>query len=185
MPLPDFTDPATFPTFTTCPDPSSSSPSQDAPQHFLLGQIGENMTITRPTLILADRAGDSFALMFDGQIDLAARGLKKGNTAVVPWARRKPPKKEGGNGFIAVDPEMFDSIKTLPGGLERVFGVGNRMKEGEGKEDRCTACGREEGEKALMKCSRCGIVRYCGKVSSSVCSDVGGLLMVVYLGLPN
>lgn len=164
MPLPDFTNPLTFPSFTTCPDTSSTT-SQDVTQHFLLGQIGENMTITRPTLVLTDRSGDSFAMMFDGPIDLAARGLKKGNTAVVPWARRKPPKKEGGNGFIAVDPEMFDSVKALPGGLERVFEVGARMIEAEGSEERCTACGKEGGERGLLKCSRCGSVRYCGKVS--------------------
>jgi hypothetical protein len=170
MPLPDFTSPATFPSFSTCPD-TSSTPSQDAPQHFLLGQIGENMTITRPTLVLTDRAGDSFAMMFGGQINLAARGLKKGNTAVVPGARRKPPKKEGGNGFISVDPEMFDSVKALPGGLERVFEIGARMKEAE-RADRCTACGKEGGKRGLLKCSRCGGVRYCGKVSRSVCGDV-------------
>lgn len=124
------------------------------------------MTIMRPTIVLQDRVGDSFAMMFDGQINLAARGLKKGNTAVVPWARKKPPKQEGMNGFIGVDPEMFDSITALPGSLERVFEVGTRMKGRDGREtERCDNCGKEVGEKgSLSKCGRCTAVSYCGKV---------------------
>lgn len=168
MPLPDFTDPHIFPSYATLPEPST--PSEGSSPHFLLAQIGENMTITRPTLVLTDRAGNSFAMMFDGPIDLAARGLKKGNTAVVPWATRMAPKKEGGNGFVAVEPEMFDSVRALPGGLERVLNVGGRMKEGEGEEGRCAGCGKVAGGEAqLRKCTRCGGVRYCGKVS------VGGM----------
>lgn len=167
MPLPDFTDPLTFPSYATLPDASTpAAPSDASSPHFLLAQIGENMTITRPTLVLTDRAGDAFAMTFDGQIDLSSHGLKKGNTAVVPGARRMGPKKEGGNGFVAVEPEMFDSVKALPGGLDRVFEVGGRMKEeGEEREDRCTACGREGGEGELRRCARCEAVRYCGKVS--------------------
>jgi hypothetical protein len=143
------------------------------------------MTITRPTLVLTDRSGDSFAMMFDGQIDLASRGLRKGNTAVVPWARRKPPKKEGGNGFIAVDPEMFDSIKALPGGLDRVFEVGVRMREREMGEERCDGCGKEAGEKGLSRCSRCGGVVYCGKVGLSWIHTVGESMLTVAAGVPD
>lgn len=161
MALPDFSNPSTFPSFTTCPD-TSSPPSDD--NHFLLGQIGENMTITRPTLVLTDRAGTSFATMFAGQINLASRGLKKGNTAVVPGARRTPPKDDRGQGFIAVAPELFDSIKSLPGNLEKVFEVGGRMREGDGEEEgSCNSCGKK-GE-GLRQCKGCEGVRYCGKVS--------------------
>lgn len=167
MPTPDFTDPVAFPSYANLP--GMSNPPGATTPHYLLAQIGENMTITRPTLVLTDRAGDSFAMMFDGPIDLASRGLRKGSTAVVPWATRMGPKKEGGNGFVTVEPEMFDTVKALPAGLERVFAVGRRMRQGEGTEGMCSACGKVEGgEMELRRCTRCGGVRYCGKVSCGV-----------------
>ena len=176
MPLPDFADPILFPSFRALPDvASAAAPSgNDEARHFLLGQITENMTITRPTLILTDYDGASFALMFAGEMDLKARGLKKGNTAVVPRARKIPAKKEGGQGFIAVDPEHFDEVKALPGSLERVSDVWFRMKQGEEGDERCTCCGKEGLEEGLRKCKGCGGVRYCGKVSWMSMDDCDG-----------
>ncbi|KAJ9133480.1 hypothetical protein NKR19_g9047, partial [Coniochaeta hoffmannii] len=127
MPLPDFTNPQTFPSYAALPSTTTSSPPpSEASPHYLVAQIGENMTITRPTLVLTDRNGDQFAMKFEGKIDLASRGLRKGSTAVVPWATRVEPRKEGGNGFVVVQEDMFGLVKALPAGLERVFEVWGR-----------------------------------------------------------
>jgi hypothetical protein len=166
MPLPDFSNPQTFPAYATLPS-NATPPALDASPHYLLAQIGENMTITQPTLVLTDRAGEQFAMTFGGKIDFHSRGLKKGNTAVVPWATRMAPKKEGGNGFVAVLEEMSDMVKALPGGLEKVLEVGGRMRQAEEREDRCDGCGEVEGEGKLKVCTGCAGVRYCSKVSSS------------------
>ncbi|KAB5572794.1 hypothetical protein GE09DRAFT_684344 [Coniochaeta sp. 2T2.1] len=182
MPVPDFTSPTTFPTFATLPSSSTSSSSSSSSlpppgSYFLLAQIKENMTITRPTLICTDLSGQDFALMFVGSIDFAARGLKKGCTVVVPDAKRaESAKKEGGQGWVVVEEEMFGEVRSLPGGGGDVVRLlGRRVeeeREGETREGEggCSWCGKEEGEgegkgRRLMNCSRCGEVRYCSKVS--------------------
>ncbi|AEO63529.1 uncharacterized protein THITE_27976, partial [Thermothielavioides terrestris NRRL 8126] len=115
MPVPDFTSPTIFPPFNALPftttTPSSPSPSPSQPKnhqpppgptheaqaqdYYLLAQITHNMTLTKPTLILADRAGTSFALVYTSRPgagpdapDLAARGMRRGATVVLRGARR-------------------------------------------------------------------------------------------------
>src|SRR5438876_8453591 len=97
MPIPDFTNQTTFPTFSACPDHNPPPSQQD--DWFLLAQVKDDMTITKPTLVLTDRSGAPFALVFDGldrdALDFKRLGLRKGNTAVIPGAVRTPPREEG------------------------------------------------------------------------------------------
>ncbi|SPQ20981.1 ccb2df69-2be0-4a46-9755-d8910d770051 [Thermothielavioides terrestris] len=60
------------------------------------------MTLTKPTLILADRAGTSFALVYTSRPgagpdapDLAARGMRRGATVVLRGARRTRGTRAG------------------------------------------------------------------------------------------
>ncbi|KAK4453805.1 putative zinc mynd-type domain protein [Podospora aff. communis PSN243] len=104
MPTPDFSNLALFPTFATCPeDPSAHATNP----YFLLGQIKDDMTITKPTLVLLDRESSPFALVFDGLdrdgVNFNKVGLKKGHTAVIPNGRKVPPKEEGKRGFVSVE----------------------------------------------------------------------------------
>lgn len=186
---PAFTNTAIFPTFASCPEvppagsPSaaelSDSPAQEQEQEqewFLLGQVSDDMTIAKPTLVLADRTGAPFALVFDGlapgEIDLRARGLRKGATAVVARARRTPPAGEGKRGFISVEKGRDGSVRAIPGPLARVLELGTRMAEdtgvtGEaGSEAQCESCGA--AGHSLLRCTGCGQVRYCSKVSTWV-----------------
>lgn len=178
MAPPDFTDTALFRSFDDCPEPGATPRSDGPVPHYLIGQIAHNMTVNKPTLVLHDQTGASFALVFDGPaggIDLAARGLRKGATALVPRAERTPPRAEGKRGFVSVTMDRADEVRAIPGALERVFAVGTRMREKEtgGDGNQCEKCGQkgddgEGGEKAtLMKCLGCGEVRYCSKVSPS------------------
>jgi hypothetical protein len=181
MAPPDFTDATLFRSFDDCPVPAPAPPtgsSDPAPiRHYLIAEIAHNMTVNKPTLVLHDRTGASFALVFDcpaAAIDLSARGLRKGATAVVAGAERTPPREEGKRGFVSVPADRAGAVRAVPGRMERVFEVGARMRarEAEGGEEMCERCGKkgaeEEGGKgraALMKCMGCGEVRYCSKVS--------------------
>lgn len=156
---------------------------------YLLAEITHNMTLTKPTLVLADRAGTSFALVFadrpaagPGAPDLGAQGFRRGHTVAVARARRTPGRGggEGGpgvggaaggdrqrRGFVRIGKGEEPSVRALPGSLERVLAVGEwlraREAEGEGVEGKCESCGGE-GE-GLSRCTGCGEVRYCSKVS--------------------
>ncbi|OAA66610.1 Glycoside hydrolase, family 76 [Niveomyces insectorum RCEF 264] len=102
MPIPDLADRTRFPPFLALPeerdstDSSADADADDNDSPCLLAQITANMTINKPTLVLADRDGHPFALVFDGlgrdELDLAGRGLKKGATAVVHRARQSVPQ---------------------------------------------------------------------------------------------
>ncbi|KAK4240992.1 hypothetical protein C8A03DRAFT_41507 [Achaetomium macrosporum] len=168
MPLPDFTSPSIFPSFTSLPLTTATSPPDE---YYLIGQITENMTLTKPTLILIDRTSASFALVYESRSEAAAEGpdtrffaqlgFKRGSTLVIPNAKRTPPKEQqnGGQGFVAVQREQEASVRVIPGGLERVVRVGAWLRERE-------ESGREEsgGEGGLvMKCTGCGEVGYCSK----------------------
>lgn len=181
MAPPDFTDTALFPSFANLPEPASSATADtQAGPHYLLGEIAHNMTVNKPTLVLADRTGASFALVFDGpaaSLNLSAMGLRKGATAVVLRAERTPPRAEGKRGFVSVPVDRAGEVTAVPGPLERVLKVGAKMR-GKGAEEgrRCERCsqegeekeaGEEERKTALMKCLGCGEVRYCSKVSLS------------------
>jgi hypothetical protein len=202
MPLPDFTSPHTFPPFTALPLTTDDPPKEE--EYYLLAQISQNMTLTKPTLILSDTTNTTFALVFDSRpgsgpetLDFAKLGYKKGATLVVPRARRTPPKDaEGENGgggqkqgFVAVGREREGDVGVIPGGLGKVVEVGGWLRgrdtergqgEGNGKgkgktegktegKGRCESCGsliKKDGGERLMKCTGCGEVGYCSKVSS-------------------
>lgn len=180
MPTPDFTNPALFPTYAAIPETTTTTPDNEEQQEdwFLLAQIKDDMTIVKPTLVLSDRAGAPFALIFDGLardgLDFKALGLRKGCTAVVPRARRTPPREEGKRGFVSVPRGQAGTVRAIPAGLERVLEVGGRMRGGLGEGEGCAGCGKGEGEGGLKRCEGCRGVRYCGKVSFS-CFFGGGV----------
>ncbi|GAB1315114.1 hypothetical protein MFIFM68171_05324 [Madurella fahalii] len=195
MPIPDFTSPVLFPSFSALPltTTTTTNPQDDSqpatdpvpdpvpdPERdwYLLAQISQNMTLTKPTLICADASSQTFALVFDtphDTLDLAAMGLKRGCTAVVRCARRTPPDEEGKKqGFVRIEKGREAAVRVVPGPLERVVAVGRRLRgeqageeqAEEEKEDRgCESCGKREGRDggALMRCTGCGEARYCGK----------------------
>ncbi|KAI1370495.1 hypothetical protein F4677DRAFT_465096 [Hypoxylon crocopeplum] len=170
--MPAFTNPALFPSFHELP--SSSPPSASADNWFLLAQIKEDMTITKPTLIVRDRAGVDFAVTFD---DGDHRGLggggagkarfRKGHTLVVPRATRTD-REDGKKAVVRVPEGRGKETRVVPGSLEQVLELGGvvaGIEEGEGEGKKCAACGEvgSEGEGALMKCTGCGVAAYCSK----------------------
>ncbi|KAM0279248.1 hypothetical protein ACHAQH_004705 [Verticillium albo-atrum] len=192
MPLPDFTSTTLFPVFADLPlgsnippppsrksnDPPPYAPG-DAPDasspptyttvpatttHFLLAEVKQNMTITKPTLIATDRASADFAITFEDRgIDL--RPVKSGWTVVVPGATRTSPG-EGKRGFVRVGEGRGTEVHYLPTGLERVLDLGRQLNEAaEGGEAAvCAGCEKEERDgDVLMRCTGCGRARYCSK----------------------
>ncbi|KAK3377921.1 hypothetical protein B0H63DRAFT_230259 [Podospora didyma] len=176
MPLPDFTNTATFPSFISIPELIASPPlvedGKDAAAEeddwFLLGQVRDFMTITMPTIILLDRDNSPFALIFEGYgaegLPFSKFGLKKGTTAVIPRARRTP--QQGKRGFVSVEKGKLADIKVIPGELKRVLGVTEVLKlrksgEGGSWEMGCETCGEKKG--GMKKCTGCEEVKYCSK----------------------
>ncbi|KAI0847414.1 hypothetical protein F5Y00DRAFT_271154 [Daldinia vernicosa] len=171
--MPLFADPAIFPSFNELP--SSSTPPAPTADWFLLAQIKEDMTITKPTAIVRDRSGAEFAVTFE---DGDHRGLgqggvrfRKGHTLVVPRATRTD-RGEGKKPIVRVPPGEGAGVKILPAGLEQVFEIGAVLDgiEGAGRGKRCAACGKEQEEEEeegaehlLMRCTGCGVVAYCSK----------------------
>lgn len=165
QPLPDFTNPELFPTFETIPELAYNAPVLEAaaPKWHLLAQVKDNMTINKPTLVLNDREGSPFALVFEGLdrdgLDLKGLGFKKGATAVIPNAVRVKPAKEGQRGFVRIEAGQAGTVRAVPGPLARVLEVGGQVRG-----EKCGSCGGE-GEKGLKSCTGCGRVGYCSKVS--------------------
>ncbi|KAI0134322.1 hypothetical protein BJ170DRAFT_609404 [Xylariales sp. AK1849] len=161
-----FTDNVAFPTFYTLPTTSTTSspaPVTDTDnseqEWYLLAQIKNNMTITKPTLIVTDHSGMDFAVIFeDTTFNLKERGLKKGNTMVVPQARRTE-KGPGRKDVLVVEKGECQYVKMIPGKLDRILELGVAF-ESIDKAGKCDACGKES---ELMKCTGCGIVAYCSK----------------------
>ncbi|KAK7746310.1 hypothetical protein SLS53_002269 [Cytospora paraplurivora] len=130
--MPDFTDTNVFPTFLTIPeqDPDASSleilssPEREG-SWYLLAQVKDNMTINKPTLVLTDRDGNPFALVFEGlgrdDMDLKGLGFKKGSTAIIPNARRTRPADESNRGFVRIEKGGAGSVRAVPGALARVL----------------------------------------------------------------
>ncbi|KAL2758190.1 hypothetical protein ACRALDRAFT_1061407 [Sodiomyces alcalophilus JCM 7366] len=166
---------STPPTPQTAPPPSYS-PTTTTNTHFLLAQVKQNMTITKPTLVVTDRQGTDFAITFEDRgIDL--RPVKAGWTVVVPGATRVAPSAEGKRGFVRVPQGRGTGVHYLPASLERVLELGVQLYEAEVEERRaaeggdaaepeeCVSCGATEGEGGgrLMRCTGCKWVRYCNK----------------------
>ncbi|KZL74698.1 zinc MYND-type domain containing protein [Colletotrichum tofieldiae] len=160
------------------PKPSSHDAREE---WFLVAEVKQNMTITKPTLVVVDRGGTEFAVTFEDRgIDL--RPVKQGWTIVVPRAVRTAPKG-GKRGFVRVPEGRGTGVKYVPGGLEKIGELGARVRGGgeEGEDGgksfrgRCAGCGTGEGEDggALKSCTACGVARYCGKVSFP--DSVGGV----------
>ncbi|KAI8956590.1 hypothetical protein F5Y11DRAFT_361585 [Daldinia sp. FL1419] len=169
--MPMFANPALFPSFHELPSSSTPPSSAPGPDWFLLAQIKENMTITKPTVIVRDRSGVDFAVTFE---DGDHRGLgegsvrfRKGHTLVVPRATRTY-RGEGKQAIVRVPSGEGANVRILPAGLDQVFELGAVLDgiEGAGKGKKCAACGKEEGEgegRALMRCTGCGVAAYCSK----------------------
>ncbi|KAI1140140.1 hypothetical protein F5Y05DRAFT_411200 [Hypoxylon sp. FL0543] len=182
--MPIFTDSTIFPTFQDLPPASSASSSNDQGERpwFLLAQIKEDMTITKPTAIVRDRSGAEFAVTFDdgdhrGVVGVPGLRLRKGHTLVVPRAARTDRGGEGKKAIVRVPAGRGADVRVVPGSLERVLelgevvdGMGRIEAEEEGEDGRgkkkCAACGeaeREEEGERLMRCTGCGAAAYCGK----------------------
>ncbi|KAI2627263.1 hypothetical protein GGS26DRAFT_561227 [Hypomontagnella submonticulosa] len=174
--MPVFTDATIFPSFQELPSASSPSASTSSPTWFLLAQIKEDMTITKPTLIVRDRAGVDFAVTFDdgdhrGLGDGRAR-FRKGHTLVVPRAARTD-REEGKKAVVRVPAGASAGVRVVPGSLEQVLELGQVLSAveaaeegGDGGARKCAACGKaDEGEdgRALMRCTGCGAASYCSK----------------------
>ncbi|KAI1808890.1 hypothetical protein F4811DRAFT_566492 [Daldinia bambusicola] len=180
--MPIFTDPVLFPSFHELPSSSAAATPSTAPAagQFLLAQIKEDMTITKPTVIVRDRSGADFAVTFE---DGDHRGLgqgqggirfRKGHTLVVPRATRTD-RGEGKQAIVRVPPGEGANVRILPAGLDQVFELGAVLDgiEGVGRGRKCAACGKEEeeekegeegeGKNSLMRCTGCGVVAYCSK----------------------
>ncbi|KAI0544629.1 hypothetical protein F4679DRAFT_515998 [Xylaria curta] len=158
-----FSNPTQFPNFYELPAVSEKSAhgaddGQLGERWCLLAQIKENMTITKPTLIVTDRTGVDFALLFEDAINL--KGFRKGYTVAVPDARRTDREGEGKKAVVRVPAGRGADVKVMPGGLERVLELGFILGA-EGLDQKCAACGKTEG--TFMKCTGCGFAAYCGK----------------------
>ncbi len=190
-----------FPLPPTTTPPSSSPPKKEP--HYLLAQISQNMTLTKPTLILTDTTKTPFALVFASRpatgpdtLDFSALGYRVGHTLVVPQAKRVPPKQpppqeeqdqDSGNdrvitnigsggsdkkGFVAVERGEEGGVRVIAVGLEGVVRVGRWLRERDslllGLGKGCEGCGKEKEGGGLRKCTGCGEVGYCCKVSCFV-----------------
>lgn len=175
----DFSNRKLYPSFAELPEQQLGGDSEEE-DWYLLAQVKDDMTINKPTLVLTDRDGAPFAMVFEGLgrdgLDLKALGFKKGATAVVPRARRTAPAEEGKRGFVRVPEGRAADVRAVPGSLARLLEVGPRMvaelADGEGGGEHCEACGKSNT--ALSKCTGCGVVRYCSKVSSRLKEPIGG-----------
>ncbi|KAI0012624.1 hypothetical protein F4779DRAFT_15794 [Xylariaceae sp. FL0662B] len=153
--MPAFDNTGFFLAFNELPSSPEAGPGED---WFLLAQIKENMTITKPTLIITDRTGLDFAIIFEDK-GLSLKGFKKGYTIAVPRAVRTD-REEGKKAIVRVDEGRGGDAKVIPGPLAQVLELGQVM-DIEGFGDKCAACGNVEGP--LMKCTGCGTASYCSK----------------------
>lgn len=111
--MPDFDNTTLFPTFGELPgapddDPAAAESGTDASggasggsSWTLLAQVKENMTIVKPTLVVTDRAGVDFAVIFE-DTSMSLKTFRKGYTMVVPGARRTE-KGEGKKAFVRIE----------------------------------------------------------------------------------
>ncbi|ORY68929.1 uncharacterized protein BCR38DRAFT_406807 [Pseudomassariella vexata] len=163
-------DPSVFPSFYSLPEAleTSASASPNLDDHvaaankgwYMVAQVKENMTITKPTLIVTDRTGMDFAVIFeDTSMNLKGMGLKKGMTIVVPRGLRTVTG-EGRKAIMRVERGAGGGVKAIPGSLELVMAVGEGMAD-ESFGTKCWGC--KEEKEALKKCTGCDTVVYCSK----------------------
>lgn len=125
--MPLFTDTTLFPTFDSLPRTTESVDPERA-DWCLVGQVKNNMTITKPTLIVTDRSGAEFAVTFEDRgFDLKARNLKKGNTIVIPRARRTP-KGEGKQDALVVEAKHCPTVKVRSS-MRRMASIDTRARD--------------------------------------------------------
>ncbi|CAK7201675.1 hypothetical protein SEUCBS139899_004384 [Sporothrix eucalyptigena] len=192
--IPDLGDRSLFPPFLELPEDhgaSSSSIGSVGVDRILLAQVKDNMTITKPTLVLTDRDGHGFALVFDGLdrdgLDLNKLGLKKGATAVVHGARQTVPEqkntdetltaKAARRQFLRVAPGQVHTVQAVPTGLEQTVALAAKLREQQQRTlaegtYHCEACGvsgtsntseLDPAAKKLLKCTGCGHAWYCDR----------------------
>jgi len=168
MPTPDFNSPTLFPPFlslplttTTIPPPGTEGsqaaltnfsslkphkieypdPSLQQHDYYLMATVLQNMTITKPTLILTDSTGQRFALVYADRVapgpfagprgggtvgpnvlDLGRKGFKAGSTTVVlKNAKRNVVVREGWD-------DQIERMRTGMG-VDLGLGKGNEFKE--------------------------------------------------------
>ncbi|KAF2962733.1 hypothetical protein GQX73_g10838 [Xylaria multiplex] len=116
-----FIDPSQFPTFYELPAASAGGQVPGSPDGSwcLLAQIKENMTITKPTLIVTDRTGVDFALLFEDMISL--KGFRKGYTVAVPNARRTDREGEGKKAVVRVPVGQSAEVKVSVEKLDEFY----------------------------------------------------------------
>ncbi|KAI0148723.1 hypothetical protein GGR57DRAFT_227922 [Xylariaceae sp. FL1272] len=169
-PASKFADPTLFPTFSDLPqivDPSGWPSSEQTPQPtgtgslantwYLLAQIKENMTITKPTLIVTDWTGRDFVLLFEDN-GVSLKGFRKRYTVMVPCARRT--KRYNKNDELRIAADRGAEVQVIPGSLDRILELDVLLASDE-TERRCAACGTTEG--SLLNCTACQVTQYCGK----------------------
>ncbi|KAH6655961.1 hypothetical protein BKA67DRAFT_562271 [Truncatella angustata] len=157
--MPSFTNNSTFPTFYSLPTTTDSVESDR--EWYMVAQVKNNMTITKPTLIVTDKSGMDFAVTFeeDRNFDLKARGLKKGNTIVLPKARRLE-KGPGRKDVLVIEKEDCEKVKAIPGSLTKTLELGSGLTDDD-KSKACETCQGTVG--GLMRCTGCETVVYCSK----------------------
>ncbi|KAH7325759.1 hypothetical protein B0I35DRAFT_118151 [Stachybotrys elegans] len=148
MAPPDFADQDAFPSLASLPTTEDSDEGLSG-KWWLVVQIKERMTITKPTVVAADREGVDLAVTFE-EAGVDESAWRKGRCLVIPQARRTVGKATG---FVRVPEGQAGSVKTVPGGWD----VLRRM--GDVSDSTCAGCGGE----GTSRCLGCGVVRYCGK----------------------
>ncbi|KAI0018753.1 hypothetical protein F4780DRAFT_781124 [Xylariomycetidae sp. FL0641] len=170
--MPTFSNTSAFPAFAELPASgslASSSSSSPSTPWYLLAQIKENMTITQPTLIVTDRTGADFAVVFEDALATVGiqpggfRGggrFRKAHTLVVPRAAREE-RPHGKKAVVRVPRGEGAGVQVVPGPLDQLLELGLATDKPD-VGTRCAACGDAEAG-ALAKCSGCGTAAYCSK----------------------
>ncbi|KUI58554.1 Zinc finger MYND domain-containing protein 10 [Cytospora mali] len=158
----DFTNTTLFPTFLTIPEQGPDAVSSPAGERwYLLAEVKDNMTITKPTLVLTDRDANPFALVFEGlgrdDLDLKGLGFKKGASVIIINARRTKPADESKRGFVRIEKGDAGNVTAVPAAMERVLELGGKIKG-----HSCETCGGN-GEDGLKRCTGCERAGYCSK----------------------
>ncbi|EFX04102.1 zinc finger, mynd-type domain containing protein [Grosmannia clavigera kw1407] len=192
--IPDLDDRTLFPPFLDLPeaeDGDAATEKKTAGQPALLAQVKNNMTINKPTLVLSDRDGHSFALVFDGLdrdgLDLEGLGFRPGTTILVPAARRTIPAARADDGssspetinskaarrpFLRIPAGQADTVQVMPAALDQVVAAASRLRLREqqhetGQDRQCSTCGTTPdagpAAKRLLKCTGCSEAWYCNK----------------------